>query len=101
MLIIDDVFDTGRSIRAVLEELRSRAGLAAPRDIRTAMPWFKPGNNRTDLSPDYYLHTTDHWLVFPHKLCGLTPLEIAGNKQAVAAALNITGHAHPEPRRRR
>lgn len=101
VLIIDDVFDTGRSIRTVLEELHRRAGSAPPRDIRTAMPWFKPGNNRTDLSPDYYLHTTDHWLVFPHELCGLTAEEIAGNKPAIAGALNITGRANPEPRRRR
>ena len=93
VLIIDDVFDTGRSIEAVLEELRLGAGSGLPRDIRTAMPWYKPASNRTTRAPDYYLHTTDRWLVFPHELCGLTPEEIRENKGAVAAILNGPGES--------
>jgi len=100
VLIIDDVFDTGRSVRAVLEELNRRAGSDMPREIRTAMPWYKPGNNRTDLRPEYYLHTTDHWLVFPHELCGLSPDEIARHKKAIADVLNITDRVRPASRRR-
>lgn len=89
VLIIDDVFDTGRSIHAIFEELQRRAGNALPGDIRTAMPWYKPGNNKTGRVPDYHLHTTDHWLVFPHELCGLSREELAANKKNVAAVLDL------------
>ena len=31
----------------------------------------------TDIVPDYFVHETDQWLVFPHELSGLTDEEIA------------------------
>jgi hypothetical protein len=34
----------------------------------------------TDILPDYYLHETDDWLVFPHELNGLTREEMFANK---------------------
>ncbi|MDX1481270.1 MAG: phosphoribosyltransferase family protein [Woeseiaceae bacterium] len=68
LLIVDDVFDTGNTFAAVLAELRLRARANAPEDIRIAAPWFKPSRNQTDLVPDYYVHETDDWLVFPHEL---------------------------------
>jgi hypothetical protein len=40
--------------------------------MRVAVPWFKPTRNETDLVPDYYLHETAEWLVFPHELDALT-----------------------------
>ncbi|MEX2524770.1 MAG: phosphoribosyltransferase family protein [Gammaproteobacteria bacterium] len=89
VLIVDDVFDSGLSIHAIFEELKRRAGDALPGDIRTAMPWYKPGNNKTGRVPDYYLHTTDHWLVFPHELCGLNREELAANKKNIAAVLGL------------
>ena len=46
LLIVDDVFDTGLSIQAVLETLRKKARRNAPEDIRIATPWFKPCNNK-------------------------------------------------------
>jgi hypothetical protein len=30
--------------------------------------------------PDYYIHESDEWLVFPHELSGLTPDEIIEGK---------------------
>jgi hypothetical protein len=30
--------------------------------------------------PDYYVHETDQWLVFPHEIQGLTREEILMNK---------------------
>ena len=42
LLIIDDVFDSGRSIRAFIAELRARCRHNMPRDIRIATVWFKP-----------------------------------------------------------
>jgi len=75
VLIIDDVFDTGNTIKAVIEEIRQRARGNTPEEIRVAVPWFKPKRNQTDLLPDYYLRETDEWLVFPHELDALTPEE--------------------------
>lgn len=88
LLIVDDVFDTGRSAQAICEAIRAEAGEKAPLAvIKTAMPWYKPGNNRTGTAPDYCLHTTDKWLVFPHELCGLSREEIQQNKAAIAQTL--------------
>ena len=77
LLIVDDVFDTGLTIKAVLAEIRNNLGVGQHGDIRVAMPWFKPARNKTDLTPDYYLHETDDWLVFPHELCDLSDEDIA------------------------
>jgi len=71
ILIVDDVFDTGHTIKAVIESIRKRSGDNCPKDIRSAVPWFKPLKNKTDISPDYYLRETSDWLVFPHELDSL------------------------------
>lgn len=76
LLLVDDVFDTGLTLQAILAQLRAAAGSRCPSQIRIACPWYKPAHNRTSLKPDYYLHETDRWLVFPHELAGLTPSEI-------------------------
>lgn len=76
VLIVDDVFDTGNTIKAVVEELAQRARGNTPADIRIAVPWFKPTRNETDLVPDYYLRETAEWLVFPHELDALSPDEL-------------------------
>ena len=81
LLIVDDVFDSGRSIRAVLDELAEKTRRNMPEDLKIACPWYKPGNNRTGIVPDYFIHETDRWLVFPHELAGLTIEEIRQGKQ--------------------
>ena len=55
LLIVDDVFDTGKSIAAVIMEFELRARNNLPRDIRVATPWYKPSKNVTDREPDYFL----------------------------------------------
>ena len=72
LLIVDDVFDTGNSIEAVIANLRSKTRLNTPQDIRVAVPFYKPTRNQTDRVPDYYLYETEQWLKFPHSLEGLT-----------------------------
>lgn len=76
VLIVDDVFDTGHTIKAVIEELTQRARGNTPEDIRTAVAWYKPTRNETDIVPDYYIRETAEWLVFPHELDALTPEEM-------------------------
>ena len=87
LLIVDDVFDTGRSIEAVIEHLRLKARENTPANIRVAVPYYKPSRNLTDRKPDYYLHETDQWLKFPHSLEGLTADEIAENRPELAMIL--------------
>ena len=84
LLIVDDVFDSGRSIRAILEELSIKCRRNLPDTIRIACPWYKPTKNVTSLTPDYYVHETDQWLVFPHELNGLTLEEIQTGKPEMA-----------------
>ena len=80
LLIVDDVFDTGLSVKAVIDTLNEKARRNTPQNIRIATPWYKPSNNKTDLEPDYYLHKSEDWLVFPHELNGLTREETLLNK---------------------
>ncbi|MFK7853689.1 MAG: phosphoribosyltransferase [Granulosicoccus sp.] len=80
LLIVDDVFDTGLSVKAILEKLRERARKNLPHDVRVATAYFKPAKNRTDFEPDYCSHKTDDWLVFPHEMDGLSLKEITENK---------------------
>ena len=79
LLIVDDVFDTGKSIDQIITDLKAACKKNTP-EIRIATPYFKPSQNKTDRKPDYYLHETDKWLVFPHELEGLTYDEIVRNK---------------------
>ncbi|MEM7209618.1 MAG: phosphoribosyltransferase family protein [Pseudomonadota bacterium] len=87
LLIVDDVYDTGLSVKAVIDTLYLKARKNTPHDIRIATPYFKPGKNRTDRVPNYYIHETEDWLVFPHELQGLTVDEIHENKPSMAELL--------------
>ncbi len=80
LLIVDDVYDTGRSIEAIINALKSATRLNMPADVRVAVPYYKPARNQTQRVPDYYLHETDQWLKFPHSLEGLTLQEVKQNR---------------------
>ena len=80
LLIVDDVFDTGHTIAAVIRHLHERARRTAPHDIRVAVPYYKPSRNQTEREPDYYLHETEQWLKYPHSLEGLSREEVAANR---------------------
>jgi hypoxanthine phosphoribosyltransferase len=84
VLIVDAVFDTGNTIKAVIDDLQNRARGNTPADIRVAVPWFKPSRNVTDIVPDYFVHETDEWLVFPHELDALTPDELREYRPGIA-----------------
>jgi hypothetical protein len=80
LLLIDDVFDSGRSLEAVLDELARRCRRNLPEQIRIATVYYKPSRNRSSLKPDFFVHETERWLVFPHELSGLTADEIEQHK---------------------
>ena len=87
LLIVDDVFDSGRTIETIINKFDKRSRLNMPSEIRIAMPWFKPNNNDTDRIPEYYLHETDDWLVFPHSLEGLTQEEVYKKRNGIKEIL--------------
>ena len=51
-----------------------------PDNIRIATVYYKSTRNRSALIPDYYLKDTEHWLVFPHEIQGLSREEILAHK---------------------
>ncbi|MCI2284202.1 hypoxanthine phosphoribosyltransferase [Colwellia sp. MSW7] len=84
LLIVDDVFDSGRSIKALIEKLNLTMRKNMPKDVRIACPWYKPSNKQVDITPDYTVHESTEWLVFPHEISGLTPEEIVKGKADLA-----------------
>ena len=74
------MFSSGLNVKAVITRLSKRLKRNMPAEVRVAVPWYKPLHNRTDRAPDFYLHTTEDWLVMPYELSGLNAAEIAGNK---------------------
>jgi hypoxanthine phosphoribosyltransferase len=84
LLLVDDVFDSGRSLDAVMETLTRRCRRNLPEKIRIATVYYKPKRNRSKLVPDYYVRETDSWLVFPHEIQGLTQEEILAHKPVAA-----------------
>ncbi len=98
LLIVDDVFDSGLSLQAVIDELTRRTRRNTPHEIRIATPWFKPRNNKTDRIPDFYLYETDQWLVFPHELKDLEPDEIVQKNSGLETIIQQLRSAIPTTR---
>jgi len=91
LLIVDDVFDSGNSLKAIMRTLKEKMRRNLPGDIRIATPWYKPNKNVTDIVPDYYIHETDQWLVFPHELDGLTRDEMFAHKPGIKKLFDDAG----------
>ncbi|WP_405241904.1 phosphoribosyltransferase [Lentisalinibacter salinarum] len=83
LLIVDDVYSTGASVQAVINELTRKTRRNLPHDIRTATVWYRP-TERTVAPPDFFIHETADWLVLPYELQDLSRDEIRANKPAAA-----------------
>ena len=97
LLIVDDVYSTGRNVKAVIDRLQRRTRSNMPHDVRIAVPWYKPERNRTGRVPDYYLRETDKWLVLPYELNGLSLDEIRIHKPFLAPLLERLRASAPAP----
>ena len=84
LLIVDDVFATGRNMLAVLDHLKSRLRRNFPEAVRIACLYEKPTQRKVSLKPDFVLHQTDDWLVLPYEIQGLSLEEIKRHKPFVA-----------------
>ena len=84
LLIVDDVLSSGYNVEAVINRLTRKCKRNMPEEVRVAVPYFKPGKNLSGREPDYFLHTTEDWLVLPYELQGLSTEEIAEYKPDLA-----------------
>ena len=89
LLLVDDVFDSGRSIAQLIKLIKAKSKHKHEQNIKTACVWYKPGKAKVGFAPDYFIHKNDNWLVFPHELQGLSHKEIANNKSDFDNILNL------------
>ena len=81
VLVVDDVFDTGKTAAAVKARVDSVGA-----DMRMACVYWKPEKNKTNLKPDYFVRDVGlDWIVFPHEIEGLTDEEIVEKDPMLAA----------------
>jgi hypoxanthine phosphoribosyltransferase len=79
LLIVDDVYSTGSSVNAVIEQLARKTRRNLPQDIRIATVWYRPGE-KTKRVPDYFVHETSDWLALPYELTGMSIDELRTNR---------------------
>lgn len=60
ILVVDDIADSGKTFAWVTNMLKNEIPDA---DIKTAALFYKPASSL--FKPDYYVETTDSWIVFP------------------------------------
>jgi hypothetical protein len=82
ILLVDDIFDTGKTIESVIRAIHKETTNGKPR-IKVATIFYKPSKNQTNMVPDFYLNAVDQWVVFPHELQGLTKEEIREKGEAL------------------
>lgn len=87
LLIVDDVYSTGSSVRAVIDQLALKTRRNLPRDIRIASVWYRP-SEKTLRVPDYYVHETSDWLVLPYELSGLSIAELREHRPELGAVID-------------
>ena len=60
LLVVDDIWDSGRTISAVKQRLDT-----AGARYEVAVLHFKPGASKVEGRPDYFAAETDQWIVYP------------------------------------
>ena len=80
LLIVDDVFSTGKNIEAVINRLQMRLKRNMPHNVKIATLWQRPSYKAVDFVPDFMLNQTEDWLVFPYEMSGLSLDEIKEHK---------------------
>ena len=86
LLIVDDVYSTGRNVDAVIARLRTRLRRNMPEDLRVAALYYRTSSDGRE--PDYCLHETEDWLVLPYELTGLDRAEMAAYKPWILPLLD-------------
>lgn len=94
LLLVDDVYSSGRSVEAILRKLRRKLRQNMPETVRVAAAWYRPVEERP--RPDYFVNQTDQWLVLPYELTGLSPEEIRRNKPWVSPIIQSIEKKSPK-----
>ena len=83
VLVVDDVFDTGKTARAVKARMD-----AAGAEMRMACVYWKPSVGADAAGPDYFVRRVGgEWIVFPHEIDGLSKDEISAKDPVLAELL--------------
>ena len=80
LLIVDDVYSTGRNVHAIVDRLRRQNKRNMANDLRIAAPYYRAVANSDNPPPDYFLQQTDDWLVLPYELTGISRDEMVAHK---------------------
>ncbi len=80
LLIVDDVYSTGLNVQAVISRLEKKTRRNMPQEVKIATLYRKPSFERVERAPDFYIHSTEDWLVLPYELDGLDQSEITIEK---------------------
>ena len=87
LLIVDDVYSTGSSVKAVIEQLTRKTRRNLPQDIRIATVWYRPGEKTTRV-PDYFVHETSDWLALPYELTGMSIDELRTHRPELGSIID-------------
>lgn len=87
LLIVDDMYRSGENSQAVIDELQKRLKRNMPSDVRIATVW-KKASLAEQKGPNYYVHATEDWVVFPYELQGLSIEEIKAHKSFAYNSIN-------------
>ncbi|MEM6707877.1 MAG: phosphoribosyltransferase family protein [Pseudomonadota bacterium] len=81
LLLVDDVFSTGRSVTAAVARLNARLRNNMPAEVRTAAVWYRDGEAQDDRRPDFFYQQTRDWLVLPYELSSVPQSELIAERQ--------------------
>jgi hypoxanthine phosphoribosyltransferase len=62
VLVVDEVWESGETMAAVVERVRAAGGRPT-----TAVVHFKPGRSKVSVEPDHAAATADGWVTYPYK----------------------------------
>jgi len=62
VLVVDEVWETGETMAAVVARVRAAGG-----DPETAVIHYKPGRSRVRLAPDHHAAIAHGWITYPYK----------------------------------
>ncbi len=65
VLVVDEVWETGETMVAVVDRVRAAGGIPT-----TAVIHYKPGRSRVGLAPDQFADLADGWIAYPYKAGG-------------------------------
>jgi hypoxanthine phosphoribosyltransferase len=87
LLIVDDVYSTGSSVNAVIDQLTLKLRRNMPTDINIATVWYRP-TDKTLRIPDFFVHETQDWLALPYELTGLSIDELRENRPELGSMID-------------